>query len=334
MARNLIVSTALLSALFAVTSPSDAIIIGGGGSGSTDCLGVFAAAANQPTTKPRNIRCTDGDASCDGDGTVNGVCTFKVSFCANSTHDPARCNLAGVDDIVVEHALDDGSEKFDPDFQAFQSRIEGEIEPPTNDLDACTDDLDPENQTSIRVFIEGPFGSNGVYKCKKSKKLLKVVSSGIIGGKFVKDTDKLKMQCDPAPGGCDPSLLYLGTFDRIQRQIFDQTCAVSGCHDSQTTEGNLLLETGASHGNLVNVIPDNVPADNAGWKRVTVIDPMVSGDPATSYLYHKLTGDLPQGFGDRMPFERKKLDQSLIEVVRLWIEAGAPTTDTWVPGTD
>ena len=34
-----------------------------------------------------------------------------------------------------------------------------------------------------------------------------------------------------------------------------------------------------------------------------------------------------------MPFGRPKLDQTLIEVVQLWIAAGAPATG-WVPGTD
>ena len=58
------------------------------------------------------------------------------------------------------------------------------------------------------------------------------------------------MECDPAPSGCDPMAIYTGTFDRIQRQIFNQSCAVSGCHDSQSQTGGLLLETGAAHTNL------------------------------------------------------------------------------------
>ena len=55
-------------------------------------------------------------------------------------------------------------------------------------------------------------------------------------------------QGDPAPSnGCDPQTLFTGgTFDRIQRQVFNQNCALSGCHDSQSQAGDLLLETGAA----------------------------------------------------------------------------------------
>jgi hypothetical protein len=49
---------------------------------------------------------------------------------------------------------------------------------------------------------------------------------------------------------------------------------------------------------------------------------------------HKITGDLPSpAYGLRMPRNRPKLDQYLIDLIRLWIEAGAPASG-WVPGTD
>jgi uncharacterized membrane protein YphA (DoxX/SURF4 family) len=49
--------------------------------------------------------------------------------------------------------------------------------------------------------------------------------------------------------------------------------------------------------------------------------------------YHKLTGDLQSGMGQRMPLIGASLDPALIDIIRLWIEAGAPQTG-WVPGTD
>jgi hypothetical protein len=58
-----------------------------------------------------------------------------------------------------------------------------------------------------------------------------------------------------------------------------------------------------------------------------------SGDPSTSFIYHKLTGDLQLGMGQRMPLIGASLDPALIDIIRLWIEAGAPQTG-WVPGTD
>ena len=142
----------------------------------------------------------------------------------------------------------------------------------------------------------------------------------------------MRLTCLPAPEGCSPRQFFTSTFDRVQRQIFDQSCAVSACHDSQAVAANLLLETGASHTNLVDVTPTNGPAGNAGWQRIALTAPGV-GDLERSYLLHKLTGDLPNGFGLRMPFGRRKLDRTLIDVITLWIAAGAPA-DGWVAGTD
>ena len=295
---------------------------------------VLDAPVNQPERRPRNIRCTDGDP-CDADGIVNGVCAFPVSVCANSTYNPQACSLVGVDDITVDHALDNGDEKFDPNFQALQQRIDSDIAPPNNDPDACT-----SSPAMIHIAIEGPFVGGSGNVCKKRVKKLKIVSTGIIAGKVYKDTDKIKMTCDPAPAGCDPLTLFMGTYDRIQRQVFDQSCAVSGCHDSQSVRGGLLLETGASYNNLVNAFPNNPEAAAAGWKRVAQIDAM-TGDPQTSLIFHKLTGDLDKGFGARMPFGRRKLDHTLIDVIEAWISAGAPPAcqpgddmqTCWVPGT-
>jgi hypothetical protein len=50
-------------------------------------------------------------------------------------------------------------------------------------------------------------------------------------------------------------------------------------------------------------------------------------------MYHKITGDLGAGLGARMPFGKPQLPANLIEIMRLWIEAGAPQIG-WVPGTD
>jgi len=126
--------------------------------------------------------------------------------------------------------------------------------------------------------------------------------------------------------------LFDGTFDRIQRQVFNQNCALSGCHDSQSRAGDLLLEDTAAHGNLVNVLPDNFAARDAGWKRVDAPGP--GGDPETSLLFRKVTGDLPNdAYGERMPLNRKKLNKTLRDIIERWIEAGAPENG-WVPETN
>jgi hypothetical protein len=318
----LLVAVMTASATLAPARPAGAITVGGGGSPRTDCLAVFEAAANSPARHPRDIRCTDGDPTCDADGVVNGACDFAIAVCANSNFDPI-CTMQGVQSITIDHSSDDGDPKFNPELQALQARIHNEVDPPTSVTGQCT------ATTSFHVAIRGPFGA-GV--CKSTKRDVRMVTlSTLIDGRVFRDVDRLKLRCDPAPDGCSAQQLFSGTFDRIQRQIFTQSCAVSGCHDSQSRTGNLLLESGAAYTNLVDVAPTNPNANVAGWKRVHTLD-TTSGDPATSLLLQKLLGP-PAGFGARMPFNRPKLDQSLIDVVGLWIAAGAPATG-WVPGTD
>jgi hypothetical protein len=313
----------VLAAVVLCASVADALVIGGGGSSRTDCLAVFDAAVNYPPDNPKRFRCKDGDP-CDADGTVNGVCAFDLTVCANSTYNPARCTMNGVDSIVVEHAIDNGDRKFDPDFQALQNRVDNAIvgpdDPPNTDPDACT------TPSRFLIPVIGPLVGN---VCKRGKKQVKVTTYAVpVFGVSAKDRDKMKMECEPADAGCDPMAIYSGTFDRIQRQIFDKTCAVSGCHDSQSQTGGLLLETGASYANLVDVTPQNPGAAGAGWKRVDA----TNASPDTSFLFHKLTGDLDGTQGARMPFGQPALDDYLVDVIRLWIEAGAPETG-WVPGT-
>jgi hypothetical protein len=317
MVRALVVVAAL-----AVPMAARALVVGGGGGVSTECLTVFDAPANYRPEKPRHVLCTDGDVTCDADGVVNGVCEFPVAVCANSSFDP-RCTYFGVQSVVVDHAEDNGDLKFDPDFQAVQDRIDTQIAPPTTDPDACT------ASTTIRVPIVGPLGS----LCSRGRKKLRLTTTSTPPPASTPrlDKDKLKLMCEPAvtSGGCDPQTLFTGTFDRIQRQVFNQSCAVGGCHDSQALAGGLTLEFGTAHAALVDVVPTNLAAAAAGWRRVSA-----TGDPATSFLFHKLTGDLPDGsYGERMPRNKPKLDQRLIDIIQLWIEAGAPETG-WVPGTD
>ena len=309
-----------------VPAVAQAIVIGGGGSSKTDCLVALDAAVNYPQDNPKRYRCTDGDP-CDADGTVNGVCTFDLTVCANSTYNPLICTLSGVDSITVDHAVDNGDRKFDPEFQALQNRINSAIvgpnDPPALDPDTCT------LPSEFIIPVIGPLAGN---VCKRGKKEVKLTSYSTFQlGVQRKDRDKLKMECEPALAGCDPMVLYAGTFDRIQKQVFDKTCAVSGCHDSQSQQSELLLEGAAAYTNLVDVTPHNPVAAALGWKRVNA----TAADPATSYLFHKLTGDLPDDNGNlgvRMPFGQGALDDLFVDIIRLWIEAGAPQTG-WVAGT-
>ncbi len=316
-----------LAVALALSAPAAAIIVGGGGSKSQDCLVVFDADANFPASDPSEVRCVDGDSTCDKDGTVNGVCSLSVRVCANSTFSNA-CSVSGVAQINVAHSFDTGSDpKFDPDFLALRQTIETDFSFPVTTSDTCTDPI------VLQVPIKGPLGNN---RCSKKKKVLKLDSISQPAAGLVTDADTLKLSC--IPSSCDPKTLFQSTFDRIQKQIFDQNCAVSGCHDSQSQTGGLLLETGAAYGNLVNHAPSNGAAIAAGWLRVHATDPGVSGDLETSFLYHKIEGDFPddgEDYGLRMPRNRPRLNHTLRGIIRNWIEAGAPpdTPDNWVPGT-
>jgi hypothetical protein len=304
------------------SSTSTTIIIGGGGSARNDCLLVLETVSNTPPRHPRHIRCADGDP-CDADGTVNGVCQFPVGACGNSTFD-ARCTSPGVASIVVDHALDNGDADFDTEFQALQNVITG-IDIDNDTPDDCTSVID------FHVLVDGPYAGNA---CRRGKKLLKITTESDFSGGTVTDRDRLRIICDPPQAGCDPMVFYTSAFDRIQRQIFNQNCAVSGCHDSQTyaSSGNLLLEQGAAYGNLINVVPDNDAAEAAGWLRVNQTS-LTTGDPQTSLLFRKVSHDLPStDYGLGMPRLRPKLDQSLIDVIEAWIIAGAPFTG-WPAGT-
>jgi hypothetical protein len=310
----------LLVVAAALATSAHATVVLGGGNAAGDCLAVFDVGAPGAAARGRRIRCADG-MPCDADGMVDGRCTFAVAVCANSTVS-ARCALTGVESIRVAHARDDGDPDFDPDFQALQARIDTVVADGASTPDACT------VPATITVAIDGPLRRG---RCRKGAKRISLTALPLDADARI-DRDTIELGCDPSPAGCAARVLFDGTFDRIQRQIFDRSCARSGCHDSQSVEGNLLLEHGAAYGNLVDATPSNAAAALADWRRVAVITP-TSGDPARSLLFHKVNGHLPPGFGARMPFGRRRLDPVLIDVIESWIRAGAPATG-WVPGTD
>ena len=86
LTRRAVAIAAGLAAVLACRS-AWAVVVGGGGSRSADCVSVFdAPGANSPAApkSPRSIDCIDGDGSCDADGTRNGRCIFDLKICVNS----------------------------------------------------------------------------------------------------------------------------------------------------------------------------------------------------------------------------------------------------------
>jgi hypothetical protein len=116
----------------------------------------------------------------------------------------------------------------------------------------------------------------------------------------------------PLAAGGGPAPLA-PTLASIQTNVFSVNCAIPGCHGGGTVQYGLRLDPGFSAGNLINVAS---PRD-ANLIRV------IPGNPDGSFIIQKLEGT--QTLGDRMPQFGPYLPQSTIDVIRQWIQDGAPT---------
>lgn len=115
----------------------------------------------------------------------------------------------------------------------------------------------------------------------------------------------------PTAGAPAPEPAASASFADVQ-EVFAGACNFRGCHGGGSASGMLDL-TGMPYDRLVNV-------SSPETQRVRV----VPGDPASSYLYQKLTSDTPAA-GVRMPLGGV-LEAERTEVIRLWIAAGARQT--------
>jgi hypothetical protein len=102
--------------------------------------------------------------------------------------------------------------------------------------------------------------------------------------------------------------------DDIQTDIFDGSCAVSGCHNGSIGPN---LSPGVAFDNIVNISSGNFGLD--------YIEP---GDPANSYLLRKVDTSVGTISGGVMPPGRPALSQSQIDLLTDWINDGAPEDDS------
>lgn len=100
-------------------------------------------------------------------------------------------------------------------------------------------------------------------------------------------------------------------FERDIQPIFNQSCALSGCHKGPNPTGNLRLEEGYSYENLVNVV-------SFGYSPALRVKP---GSPEESVLYHKVSYSGLYGGG--MP-PTGPLPPEKVDLIRRWIEELAP----------
>lgn len=101
------------------------------------------------------------------------------------------------------------------------------------------------------------------------------------------------------------------SFASTIQPIFDQNCALAGCHSSGTASAGLVLAAGSAFDNLVGVPSSQQP----GLSRVAI------GNPDSSYLVRKLEGSGING--GRMPLNRAPLSAEQIASIRAWITEGA-----------
>lgn len=111
-------------------------------------------------------------------------------------------------------------------------------------------------------------------------------------------------------GGGAPTLVP--TLASIQVNVFSVSCAISGCHGGGTVQQGLRLDPGFSAANLINV---------ASPQDATLIR-VIPGNPSGSFLIQKLEGT--QTVGILMPAFSPPLPQATIDVIRQWIQNGAP----------
>ena len=122
------------------------------------------------------------------------------------------------------------------------------------------------------------------------------------------------------PGECTES--FDGTYDAIQTVIFERAgCTADACHGSAVS-GGLDLRRGSAYAELIDV-----PSTGSPLRRI------LPKEPLKSYLFLKLAARTDPSLleedgitGSPMPVTGNALSAGQLEVLRTWIEAGAPET--------
>jgi hypothetical protein len=103
------------------------------------------------------------------------------------------------------------------------------------------------------------------------------------------------------------------TLKKDVQMIFDMACA--DCHGVKHQKAKLNLSPATAKQALINQPSDEMP-------KLMRVKP---GDPENSYLWQKLQNKAAKGKGmPRTIFSTKRLPDDQLEVIRKWIEAGAP----------
>jgi hypothetical protein len=136
------------------------------------------------------------------------------------------------------------------------------------------------------------------------------------GGGSTTVTDARVPPPDGIPQGLAPcdEAVYHSDLAWIQRTVFDVSCSVNGCHDTQNARADLDLSAGVAHAQLVDVASTQF----SGWVRV------VPGSSPDSMLMVQIDGEPGPALEGYMPWGMPKLCDNQIDAIRRWIASGAP----------
>jgi hypothetical protein len=180
---------------------------GGGGPASTDCFLVFGGVTGSSVT------CTDGDPTCDLDGTKDGVCTLTLTACTGTAL--GACAATPLDEPPGATSKGAGADAFVAAIAALS---------PTGPT--CT------APGLVRLAI-----APSAAKLKPAK--VRVKTTAVAGGKT--DRDTMRLACAPARPGYAADL----------EPLFTQTCTFTGCHGAALPQRGLSLEAGQGYAGLV-----------------------------------------------------------------------------------
>jgi len=125
-----------------------------------------------------------------------------------------------------------------------------------------------------------------------------------------------KIACVAAMTGC-PADPIEPRLSALQERIFTPSCTFSACHSAAGHEGQLVLERGQAHAQLVG---QPAVQEQAALERLVRV---VAGNPDASFLLLKLQPRLPAKYGKHMPDAAGQLDGDQLEAIAEWIRRGA-----------
>ncbi|KAA3612070.1 MAG: hypothetical protein DWQ05_18895 [Calditrichaeota bacterium] len=166
------------------------------------------------------------------------------------------------------------------------------------------------SKVDIEQFMKKPDGLSGskmTEKMMSSKKYNNTIVAALIVLNILLLSCDTETSLEPAK---DDSTRLKAEFSSIQTSIFQNRCATSGCHSSQTKSANLDLSAANAYSNLVGV---QALLSTQGFKRVE------PGNSESSFLIKVLNGSDPT----QMPLNRAPLDAASIAIIAQWIDAGA-----------